>query len=127
MNDINEIYSLLDWNNDAQTQQQGIEYANKVKDIEFFIQPITPKYSKNIWENCAQILYSKTDDELKPYLLLLFEWLQDLNWPGAFTICDRINKFEEKDLLNSVKSKCKKLAINNKDYIWLENLDMIII
>lgn len=36
MNDINEIYSMLDWNNDVQTQQKGIEYAKKINNIAAF-------------------------------------------------------------------------------------------
>lgn len=125
MNKINEIYSMLDWNNDVQTQQKGIEYASEMKDVAMFIQPIVPNYNKNIWDNCAQILYSKTDDELKPYLLPLFEWLQDMNWPGAFTICDRINQFEDKDYLISIKNICRDIAIKKNDLVWLTNLDMI--
>lgn len=125
MNNINEIYGMLDWNNDVQTQQRGIQYANEMNDIAAFIQPIVPNYNKNIWDNCAQILYSKTDDELKPYLLQLFEWMQDMNWPGAFTICDRLSKFENKEFLNSVKQKCKNIAIENDDLIWLGNLDAV--
>lgn len=48
-----------------------------------------------------------------------------MNWPGAFTISDRLNEFENKEFLNSIKQKCKQIATKNNDLIWLDNLDMI--
>lgn len=125
MENITEIYKMLDWNNDEATQSKGIEYAVKMNNIDAFLQPSSPKYNKNIWDNCAKILSAKTDDELKPYLLPLFEWLQDLNWPGAFIICDRLNKFKDKDFLHSIKEKCKNTAKIDNNPVWLDNLNLI--
>lgn len=125
MNDIKEIYKMLDWNQDENTQLKGIECANKMDDIAAFIQPIVPNYSKNIWDNCAKILCLKTDDELMPYLRTLFEWMQDMNWPGAFTICDRINAFKNKKAVDAVKAECERIADETDDLVWLKNLALI--
>ena len=40
----------------------------------------------------------KTDVVLEPYLDSLLEWLQDLNWPGALTILDRLKIFSGQKL-----------------------------
>lgn len=125
MNSINKIYQLLDWNNSESTQLKGIEYAVRINRIDYFIQPITEMYSKNIWDNCAKILSFKTDDELKDNLQDLLEWIQDLNWPGAFTILERINAFKDRELIQKAKTKCKHIANENDDQVWLDNLDMI--
>ena len=125
MNSINRIYQMLDWNNDKNMQLKGIEYATKMNRVDVFIQPVTEIYSKNIWDNCAVIVAAKTDDELKDYLQELFDWLQDLNWPGSFTILKRINAYNDREAIQSVKNKCKRIAIEKDDKVWLENLDMI--
>lgn len=125
MDDINKIYQLLDWNNDESTQLKGIEYAVKMNNIDCFIQPITEMYNKNIWDNCAKILSRKADNELKDYLQYLLEWIQDLNWPGAFIILERINAFKDKEIVQNAKDKCRHIADENDDRVWLENLDMI--
>lgn len=107
MGDINmdylEIYSMLDEKNDQEIQSIGINFAMEMKDVDKFILPMHPHYNKNIWENCAKILEKKSDQELKPYLLEILEWLQDLNWPGVFTIIERLKKFDGALLLEPYK------------------------
>lgn len=117
---------MLDWNNEKSVQLEGIEFGVNMNNVDAFIQPLTELYSKNIWDNCAEILSRKTDDELKDYLQDLFEWIQDLNWPGAFTILERINTFKDRELVHRIKDKCKHIATENDDNVWLANLDMII-
>ena len=93
MNKIDEIYSMLDWNKPLYIQEIGRELAIYSNNISDFLQPITPKYNKNIWENCAKVLSEKTNDILEPYLKELLEWLQDINWPGALVILERLKVF----------------------------------
>lgn len=94
-----DIYRMLDENRSLEIQEQGIEVAIKMKEIDKFILPISPEYSKNVWLNCAKILDEKTDQELSPYLPELLEWLQDLNWPGTFIIIERLKRFDGQLLL----------------------------
>lgn len=98
--DVNyiEIYKMLDENVEQEIQDKGIELACKIGGIEKYILPLYPSYDKNIWENCAKILEQKTDKELEPYLMELLEWLQDLNWPGAFKILSRLKRIDGKML-----------------------------
>lgn len=88
--DIDKIMEMLDWNQPIEVQQKGLELARKVKCINVFLQPGSHHYGKNVWNNCAKILCEKSDDELRPCLDGLFEWLRDMNWPGYFDIYNRL-------------------------------------
>ena len=103
------------------SQEKGIQIAKKIKCINAFIQPYRP-FSKEVWENCAKIIYSKSDRDIEEYLPKLLEWLQDLNWPGALIILERINNFQNTDILNlRIKQSIMKAKII-KDEEWLANL-----
>lgn len=97
MLDINQIYKMLDWRNPNEIQLEGIRMAREINDLSLLIQPPA---SPSVWEWCAKILYEKTDAELEPYLDGLLGWLQDLNWPGALIILDRLKIFSGKKLKN---------------------------
>ncbi len=98
MIDIDYIMNLLDWNQSEESQEKGVQLAQKVQNFNVFIQPCNKAYSKNVWGNCAKIISQKSDDELSPYLSTLLEWLEDLNWPGALIILDRLKVFSGKKL-----------------------------
>lgn len=118
---INEIYKMLDWNNDAIIQKKGIETVKGITNLELFLQPTTEKYNKNIWENCAKIIYNCTDEVIQPYLRQMIEWLKDLNWPGSLIIADRLNKYENKKELKELVEKIKNK--NKDDTVWIENIE----
>ena len=91
--EIDQIFEMLSWDNDKETQLRGIEEAKQIKHLSVFLQPIE---SKLIWENCARVLISKNDKELQLYLVSMFKWLQDMNWPGADYIYDRLKNMPKK-------------------------------
>lgn len=122
MVDILEILDMIDWSMPAETQSKGISLASNSKDIFPFIQPLTPKHNKNVWENCAVIISQKSDEEIKPYLVELLEWLQDMNWPGAFCILDRLKNYSDKNSILSAISICIQKAKGCNDEIWEGNL-----
>ena len=51
--DITNILDMLDWNMPAEIQFKGISLARNIETIIPFIQPLTPKHNKNVWDNCA--------------------------------------------------------------------------
>ena len=73
-----KIMDMLDWHMPAEIQAKGIFLAKNTETIIPFIQPVTPKHNKNVWGNCAEIIAERSDEELKPYLVELLEWLQDI-------------------------------------------------
>lgn len=125
MKNIDYIMSLIDWNNAIDCQTAGIKMAEKVTDIEAFIQPCTKKYNKNVWDNCALIISQKADAELLPYLSELFAWLQDMTWPGALCILDRLRKYAVSPTFDSTLESCSKEAKAAKDYVWRNNLQIL--
>ena len=125
MDNINYILSLIDWNNTLDQQAAGIKIAESIKDIQAFIQPCTESYNKNVWDNCALIISKRSDAELLPYLDKLFAWLQDMNWPGAFCILDRLRKYAKTPSYDSVLSTSFEKAKAENDYVWWNNLQML--
>ncbi len=121
MEKIDEIYDMLDWNNSIDIQEKGRRLANEIGSIDKFLQPINDKHDKNVWGNCARILSGKTDEELGPYLMELFEWLQDLNWPGAICILERIANYKAGGYNDAFEASLKQ-AKSSEDEIWLDNL-----
>ena len=121
MIDIDYIMNLLDWNNSKTKQLLGLKLAQNIKCISFFLQPGNP-YGKRVWENCAKVLSERSDEELTPYLIELLEWLQDMNWPGAFCILDRIKIFKKEDSLDFALNYCMKCAVAVGDTTWEDNL-----
>ncbi len=123
---IEEMYDLLDENNSEEKQKKGFEYARSIKDLEVFVQPCFGNRGKMIWKNCALILSEKSDEELEPYLIELMEWLQDLNWPGAIIMMNRLRKYEKNNIFMSSLSYCMNCIEKTNDEIWEENLkDMV--
>lgn len=123
---IDEIMDMLDWNNSPDVQKKGIELGSKIRCFNVFLQPGHPGHVKNVWENCAKILYQKSDEELRPYIWELLRWLQDMNWPGSFIILERLLKYEDMDMLVfCVEERVKILKGIDDDEcneIWLTNL-----
>lgn len=117
MINIDCIYDMLSWHNDEFTQLKGIEYAKECKYLYPYILPILPQDSKSVWENCARVLASKDDSELKPYLCELFMWFQDMNWPGATIIFDRLLDFKSCPLTDELEISIKE-ARYRRDNPW---------
>ena len=125
MTNIDYIMDLLDWNNTLEDQRKGLEMAKEVKSINVFLQPGDKKHNKNVWDNCAQILSERTDEELAPYSDKLLEWLEDLTWPGALCILDRLNKFKYNEIFNFCLETCIQNATKLGKEIWLANLRQV--
>lgn len=95
MGNIKHIYKMLNWKNPSKIQLEGIRLAKQIDDLSLLI---CPPAEPSVWEHCADILCDKSDDVLEPYINSLLEWLQDLNWPGALAILNRLKAFSGKKL-----------------------------
>lgn len=122
MNSIDDIMYMLSWDKPLEVQQQGIELSKNIKCINVFLQPCHKEHNKNVWDNCAFILSQRKDEELNPYLHSLFEWLQDMNWPGAECIFERLKNFKEDSLFTFVLDEIIEEARKLEDDIWLDTL-----
>lgn len=126
MMDATEIMDMLDWRMPLEIQSKGISLAKNMKTIIPFIQPLTPKHNKNVWENCAVIIAEKSDQKLASHLIELLEWLQDMNWPGAFCILDRLKKYADTTALCSAINVCIEKARGCNDKSWEKNLYLLL-
>lgn len=126
MADIDSILDLLDWNRTEEEQAEGLRLARQVKAFNVFLQPCDKKNNKNMWDNCALIVSEKEDSDLFVYLPNLFMWIQDLNWPGALCIVERLKEYGERNASYSRDWQeaytCAK-ALNDK--VWMKNLKMV--
>ena len=122
MVDITEIMDMLDWHMPTEIQTEGISLARNIGTIIPFIQPLTSKHNKNVWENCAVIISERSDEEIKPYLPEVLEWLQDMNWLGAFCILDRLKNYSDKNSILSAIIICIQKAKECNDEVWEDNL-----
>lgn len=121
---IEEIMNMLDWHMSPEIQSKGIALAKNIESIIPFIQPITERYNKNVWENCAIIIASKSDEELTPHLAKLLDWLQDMNWPGALIILERLKLFSGENLIKPFIDRFTyAINLNNEEgLMWLDCL-----
>ena len=124
MYDIDEIMDMLDWNNSEEVQQKGIELAKNIKSLNAFVFPGYP--NKSVWENCAIILADKSDEVLTPHLSRLLEWIEDLNWPGALIILDRLKGFTETEMLSFCVESSVKTAHATNNHIWLWSISELL-
>lgn len=122
MHGIDEIMDMLDWNNSPDVQERGRMLAKEIRCINVFLQPGHEGHGKNVWDNCAMILTDRPDSELRPYLHNLFEWLIDMNWPGAYCIWERLKRYTDKEWFDYVLNDCINEAKALGEDIWLDNL-----
>ncbi len=118
MANINQVFRMLSWDSDEETQQEGIQEAQKIEYLSVLFQPIE---SKSVWENCAKVLASKSDDDLEIYIFHMFMWLQDMNWPGAEIIYNRLLVMPE-DMITWRFRHSFSDAIVLKDNPWISCL-----
>lgn len=127
---IDEIYALFMWDsqlsddeNNAKVQK-GIDAAKQIQNLFPFMQPIVvpPEKSKLVWEPCARVIAARSDEELLPYMFMLLEWLQDLNWPGALIIYERLKEIPFTSIEFAYKHAHIKAEQTN-DTCWLGYLE----
>lgn len=117
---IDEIYEALRRYPLGETPPEIIEAAMQIRNLHVFVQPTLnpPEHSKSVWDGCAMILARHGDKELSPHLSRLLEWLQDLNWPGAETIHDRLLDMDRKYLQHALEYSFRQ-ARKLDDEPWL--------
>lgn len=121
---LDEIYETFFWIPEETNEEyylmvdDAINEAKKYKYLYPFIQPYIPNKSKVVWEPCAKVIAFKSDEELEPYLNQLFEWLQDMNWPGADIIYDRLLQMPFSLIEDAYNFSCSRAERNN-DNPWL--------
>ena len=117
---------MLDWKQSADVQNEGLRLTRKVESIQAFLQPCNRRFNKNVWDNCAKVLSERSDEELPSYLVPLMERMQDMNWPGAYRILDRMRRFSDRTSLMHAYQHCLTYARAQKNAAREANLQMLL-
>ena len=120
--DIDGLYEMLSWNSDEDIQEEGRKIASKLKHLSVLILPIE---DKSVWENCAKVLAEKSDKELSVYSYPLLEWLQDLTWPGALIILERLKRVKDENFYLTYINVIEKV-IKTADEPWQSGLSELL-
>ena len=125
MSDIQKIYEMLNWENADEIRAKGFRLAKKIEDLSLLI---LPPAAPSVWECCVQVLSEKPDIVLEPYLNSLLDWLQDLNWPGALIILDRLKIFSGEKLKKPFMDRFAYANnLNNEEgLMWLDYLSELL-
>ena len=127
---IDEIYHLFLWDHQLSNEenenkaQKGIEAAKQIQNLFPFMQPIVvpPEKSKSVWEPCAKVVAMRSDEELRPFIFKLLEWIEDPNWPGALIIYERLTQMPYAAIEPALQfSRNEAQRTNNSG--WLAMLD----
>lgn len=123
---FDDILKMLSWNAPEEVQQKGLALAEKNGYSGLYFLPMLDGKPKDVWENCARVISCRTDEELAPHLIKCFVWLQDVNFPGARHIAERLRSFGDTETLLCEKEKALKIARLIGDEEWAENLSRYI-
>lgn len=84
---------------------------------------IMPWWRKDCWLNCAKILIEMGYLKNKDVLDGLFEWIQDMNWPGAKLVFDYLQTLPKEIFMYYYQRTIKK-AIQQQEDTWLYYLTL---
>ena len=123
---VDQIMYLLNWERSEEEQMQGMQYAQQFHCIKTFFRPQGKNAGKAVWENCAKVISERSDDELEPYLEDMFFWIQDLNWPGANIILDRLKQFQDVKYLVTIIQDYSRALNKAGDSSWLYGISELL-
>lgn len=108
----------LSWTNTIDEQEKAVSELANSSDIDLK-ELIMPSGRKDCWANCAKVICARSDQEIMEIALEMFEWLQDLNWPGATDIVSRL-----KELPADVLRRLYRISLEKakRDDEWLLSL-----
>lgn len=120
MDNLKKLIDDLDWNKPIEIQEKAIKNLENIleKDLCKLIQP----KSKYCWENAAKVINIIGYPKIKPIIPDLFEWLKDLNWPGAVIIVNTLKNIESDEINEFIKEALIKAELEN-DELWKSGIE----
>jgi hypothetical protein len=111
---------LLEYIRSYQNSTEKEEILKKISELQYEQFKYLLRYGDNAdWFVEADILISLGYPCVKPVIDEIFEWLQDMNWPGAADIQDKLLlKLEKTVLVNSLSIALRR-AYWNGDSMWI--------
>jgi len=121
---VDQLFKMLSWKNDEATQRRGIDEAKALNGK--YLSILIQYTDVDAGDNCAKALSELPDKVLEPYLPCLLEWLQDMNWPGAWIILERLKSFVEPKVLAKTLEKSVRVALMCDDQHWLKSMSELL-
>ena len=118
-----KYYLKLDGNLDERTIKQNVLKLSK--DLNYANSKFIRPYEKKYWEDAAKVLEARGYPIIKDVILDVFEWMKDMNWPGALIAYDILKKLPEDILVENLETSIQK-AISTNDIGWLYWLNLFL-
>ena len=126
---IDTMINNLNWDMDYDTQKQTIgKFVERhfiEHDLFEIVNNIIQSGQKGKWENVVKIIELIGFPSNHIYIFILFELLQDLNWPGSEDAMKVLNDIEPRELVIFIE-KYLDLAMNSKDFIWISGIKRLV-
>lgn len=78
-------------------------------------------FDKRTWEAFAERICRRSDEEIIPLIPQMLEWMQDMNWPGAIRIANRLHAMP-KEVVHPAVERTIRRAEEEHDEEWRINL-----
>ncbi len=116
----------LDWNNEPSVQKKGIQSAlDMVKKGQLDVKDlIQSSLGKQYWENSARVLLELPSEFIFGYEELLFNAIQDMNWPGTELIIELLSRQPIANLIKLYTSAYENAKLENDD-LWIYGLFLL--
>jgi hypothetical protein len=113
------IFKNLSWNAPLDSQREAINKVASMFNLNpnVLIQPLGKEY----WQNAARALSLMGYPRIEKAIPGLFNWLQDLNWPGALIVMELLKSLPKDVIIRHLECAASE-AFSIGDDIWLNNL-----
>jgi len=122
--DINLLLDRLSWNTPEEIKGAAMRELEQLDEdtLSVLIQP----NGKGCWENAAIVLKRIGYPRVRKVIPGLFEWLQDINWPGAEIVIEILANIEKKEILPYIETTLIEAAKKNDDP-WITGINELVV
>lgn len=113
----------LDWNLPLNVQEEAISKIVLMKDLD--LRDLLQPYDKKYWENAAKVLFKIGYPRVKDVIPGLLEWMQDINWPGAYIVEELLSHIPKDKFVEELE-KIFQIILDTNDLEWIFGLENLI-
>ncbi len=119
--EIDNLIEQLSWNGTEEQQRQAIDaLVAQIPHRELY-KLMRPGEVKDTWQNAAEVIARYNRKFGQQEILGMFEWLQDINWPGASVIFKKLNSMSRQQISAPLEmAMCQAKHTNDQE--WMEQL-----
>ena len=115
--EVNKLIDALDWNATSEETENAIERLVNLDDDRLYLL-LQPRCDKRYWDNAAIVISKIGYPRIKSIIPGLLRWLQDMNWPGAMTVVETLQKVDKNVLIYYIEQALLKAKATN-DTSWI--------